>query len=177
MLNLISNKNTNDKIKDCNINKIMSNGLLLEFIPDAEKTDDLILLAIKQNVYALKFVPNEKKSRNIINNVLFELSKIKSLSKYNENNISESILEFIPENFYDNWLINIVFMAERNVLKNLSDSKKTDYIIKKSVETDGLSLEFVPEHKKTKEICNIALTNNPLAIKFISKKLNLNYIE
>ena len=59
-------------------------------------------------------------------------------------------------------------------LQFVPEDKRTDEICKIAVNQNGYALEFVPTDKQTDEICLIAITQNEKAIKFITNKELLN---
>ena len=107
---------------------VQQNGYMLKYIPDDKKTYEICTIAVKQIGWALKFVPDNKKT--------YKICKIAVQQ-------TGWALCFVPEN------------------------NKTNKLCENSVRHTGWALKFGPEDKKTDEICKIAVEQISFALRYI----------
>jgi len=156
---IIKSYNIYDFFKNINKYNIMlaiqQNGLLLKYIEDIDKTDILCNKAIEQTPYALKYVPNNLLSYNLLVNAIKKDGNILKYLKYQTDELCELAIE-------------------QNGLTLIYVHKQTPSICKKAVEQNGMALTYVKN--KTDEICISAIKQNPISIIFI-KNPSKNIIE
>ena len=113
---------------------VQQNGYALRFVPDEKKTHEIILVAVQQRGYALQFVPYEKRTNEIC------------LAAVQRHGFA---LRYVP------------------------DENKTYEICLTAVQQYGCALLFIPEHLQSDEIIQAAITQNPHAFQFIKRTITI----
>jgi len=121
------------------------NALLLFFVPDEYKTQELCTLAVARDGMALKHVPPEMR--------IPELCK---RAVYNDTRT----LEFVGENEKTKELCLMAVKNHGSALEYVPYQLRTAEICLEAVKHYGSALEYVPEALKTQELCLAALKND-----------------
>jgi hypothetical protein len=104
------------------------------------------------DVYLLEYcsIITEKLLKHVftIQNKIPRVNRFKFISNFNE----DSLLKIIS--------------VRPHLIGELSKDKQTDMLVKKALELDGYNIQHIKN--KTEEYKNLALTSQPLAIKYLT---------
>ncbi|MDR2583667.1 MAG: DUF4116 domain-containing protein [Fibromonadaceae bacterium] len=137
-------------------NAIKNCGIMLEYVPEKFKTKELCTEATEQYGCALEFVPKEFKTEEFCRKAVEQ---------------DGCALEFVPEEFKTEELCVKAVKQNGWALKYVPEKFKTQELCAEATEHYGCALEFVPKEFKTKELCLEAVKNSPFAIKDVPKRL------
>lgn len=179
--------NNNVTFEDCLMlceKYVQVDGLLLEFINEKFKTLKICQLALDQNIYAFEYI---HLSDEITNDVYYEICK-------NVLKQDGMLLKYINTSFLTNELCEISIKQNGDAIDYVPRNMKTYNICKQSVtyncenllkipyefknceiyvealKQDGLLLSNINDDY-TMDMCNVAIEQNPHALKFILNKL------
>jgi hypothetical protein len=158
---------------------IISDGYALRLLDDDEKTLEICEIAISENIYNLRFVPE------IIKTTDFLIYAIKC--DYNaigliENQTEELCLIAMEQNKDSIYLINTKtekIMMKGTQIKGLYKNKNVPQFynaVLEYVKQNGNSLQYIKKEYKTYEVCQAAVNNSFFAIKYVPKgikKINI----
>ena len=132
---------------------------LFEKILNTYKTPELCMMAVKDNGYLIRFVPEKK--------FTYELCEIAENSNFN-------FLGFIPKESIDRKIciiaINNCPNAIGSVPKNLLDEEMCEIAVKK----DPVAFCYVPNEFKTDKLCDLALESSTYVINCFPKHKQTN---
>lgn len=163
-----------EKYVDYNMIKYLlsKNGMLLEFIPTSKQTEDLVMIAIQENINAYQFAGIKTKKTDIFI-MKNDPSKIDLVSNY----WPELIEEFIRYNprlvtkFYDTPdfltkdMIKLALRGDPELFKTIPNPDMD--IMKYTIDLNVDMLEFM---NYSSELIKYAIKKNGLALKFVKKK-------
>lgn len=154
---------------------VKKDGLLLRYIQDKNKTEEICEEAVKNNELAIKYT-------NKSNEIMWEhvvginpwLITDKSIDKTGTsykvylkgNAIDGLLLAYTPKEYQTDELIEIAI--ENNGMALEFVPNQNELLVKKAIENNPLALKYASREYKTKEICNIALTSNVFALPYIT---------
>ncbi len=166
ILKIQNNLVINNEIYEILKNILNKNGLLLEFIEN--QTEELCIIAIKNNINAYTFVKNKTYE---INKILLNIDG--NMLQYIENQTDELCIIAIKNNinaytFVKKITYNLYksILIEHNILS--TNNIKIYELFKNILNKNGLLLEFI--ENQTEELCIIAVKNNIDAYNFIINK-------
>jgi len=143
---------------------VKKNGYALKYVPEEFKTAELCLEAIKQNGNVLEYVPENLKTEELC----YEAVKKDSRP-----------LEYVPENLKTTELClkairdkhgPISCLADK-VLKYVPEHLKTPELCLEAVKMNGYGLQYVPEALKTVELCFEAVKRNGDVLEYVPEAL------
>ena len=151
---------------------LSQNGLILEFIPAGKQTENMVMIAIQQNIDSYKYAHIKTKNTDIYV-VEQDPSKIPLISEY----WSELIIPLIEYNprFISKFL-NIPDLITDDIIKLALDGDPLIFkiienpsmdIMKYTIDIDLNMLEYMPYNQ---ELIDYAISTNGLALKFVKKK-------
>jgi len=104
---------------------------------------------------------------NILYNKFSKLDEF--INRINRNEIS---VESLPEKYLVSSVIVAIITKNPYNIEKLSSIQLTDEDYNLAVSIDGGVLAFVPEERKTLDICKLAIENEPYAREFVPESLN-----
>jgi len=116
-------------------------GMQINCIPDQFQNHDTYIRAIRQNALAITKIPVEQLTFDICEALVMK---------------DGSMLKYIVE--------KVIPLKNPVLTKQLKNSPEVEEL---AVRQNGLALQYVKTKSKTKKICDIALAQNPCAIKFV----------
>lgn len=133
-----------------NMRKVRMNGYELGEIPESERTPEVCMIALEQNPYALKFVPDPT-----LDMYLLGLKEDYTILR----KIQEKMPEALDADAY--------MRAVRNnphCFKDVPDEFKTEAMCLHAVRHHGDGIGYVPKSLATEEMCVEAVRNQAMAI-------------
>ena len=115
----------------------------------------ICLAAVKQNGYALQYVPEKLKDREIC---------LAALQNGGE-------LEYIPEKLKDREMYLAALKQNGGELEYIPEKLKDREICLAAVKQNGYALQYVPGKLKDREICLAAVKQNGYALQYVPEKL------
>ena len=141
-----------NKIKYIYTKELKKDGMFLEHLPDELKYDnDIVSIAVRQNVMALQFA-----SEKIISEIL------------NKNGI---YLKFVPEQLKNYDLVYIAIQQNGMALQFASDFTNDINIVTLAVQQNGMALQFASGFTNDNNIVTLAVQQNGMALQFASENL------
>jgi hypothetical protein len=151
---------------------LSQNGLVLEFIPAGKQTEELVMIAIQENLEAYKYA-NVKTKVTDIYVIEQDPTKISMLSKYWPELI-ETLIQYNPRfitKFYDQpeivteEFMKMAISLDPDVFRTIPDP---DFeIMKHTVGLDIGMLDYMPYNQN---LIDYAISINGLALRYIRKK-------
>jgi tetratricopeptide (TPR) repeat protein len=136
---------------------VKQNGFALEYVPENLKTAELCLAAVNQSGGALEYVPQNLKTAELC------------LAAVND---WGGALADVPENLRTP---EICLAAVKNhgyfAIAHVPENLKTPELCLAAVSERGGALEKVPENLKTPEICLIAVSSNSHTLQYVPENL------
>jgi Domain of unknown function (DUF4116) len=134
---------------------VKRDGMTLDSVPKNKRTPELCRLAIEQDSQALQFVPEKHKT--------YELCLI----AIEQDGIA---LEYTPFKLISS---RADALQEGSSFANKShggEDNKTPEFYQLAIEQNGIALQFVPENKRTLELCLLAIEQNGKALAYVPKE-------
>lgn len=146
---------------------VQQDGFALDRISKDLVTDELCVEAINQNILAICCVPDEKRSEELCLNVA-RSSRPYALLPLHRRYFTEKVRAEIVASIERENIKRLQNPEEDSSidydldfkLKYLQDSEITDEMIFHGLADASISLFHVPEHRRTKEICEFAIKNS-----------------
>lgn len=171
---------------------VKQNGLALEYVPNKFITYDLCRFAVVTNGLALEYVPEDMRTLELCETAISyyyipvncsyydtieehktERNKHIENAKKQGEELSEYRhypVSFVPSDLLSNDLMLKVIRYSPFSLRDISPKKFTKEMIELAVTTNGLALEYVPSKNQSKALVEKALSNQPLAVKYVKPK-------
>ena len=149
-------------------NMAVRKGASLAYVPDKFKTLEICKIAVEETGFSnvLKYVPEELKTLDLC------ITAIKRT--HDEEHAWNQLNDDVPESIRSQ-VAEAVGIELENKKEESLDNNNLEYqewleeqkAWKEKLEDDGLYLEYVPYELRTKEICEIAVTENGHALGFV----------
>jgi hypothetical protein len=158
----------------------------LLFIPDHNFIYEIIVIAVKNNGFALKYIKPIFIwfSKQIIMNII-ELAMQNNglaLQYVTDDKITNDIieiavqnngfaLEFVDKKYLTNKIIDFAIKQNGLALQFINKDILTYKICILAIQSNGLALQYVPDYNLTEEICILAIQNNGLSLQYVPNNI------
>jgi hypothetical protein len=147
---------------DMYLSAVKQNGLVLKFIPENERTYEICLEAVKQNGLALRYITSVA---NCNTDKLYEIC----LEAVKQNGLALKYVQNMQELSDKEYELNMAAVKQNGLaLLYRTMIFVSDKLYYEAVDNNYLAIIHVPKYKKTKELCDLAISKNYRASLFIS---------
>ena len=159
---------------------ITTDGYVLRLLDDDEKTLEICAIAISNNIYNLRFVPEKIMTKDFL---IYAIYCDYNALRIIENQTEEICLFAMEKSPFSIYLIKD--KTEKIMLKAIKvkglykDKNMPQYYnaVLAYIKENGNSLQYIRREYKTYEVCKAAIDNSAFAVKYVPKKILEKYPE
>lgn len=142
-----------EKTEEICLMAVSANGSNLEFVPESMASEKVLLRAIQSESHALAYVNFEKQRKDFLENLSFVAISF-----------APTALEYVPHSQQSERLVHEACSRLPLALCYVADSLKTATLCHKAIEKDVKALKFTPPDLLTNELIEACLNKSPWAI-------------